>query len=67
MIDRAQAQGHCEDFRRTTYPGITAIASDVYDYAQIACGKGTNPYFSYCTSSVQNLHSVMLILCGKPT
>ena len=53
MIDRAQAQGHCEDFRRTTYPGITAIASDVYDYAQIACGKGTNPYFSYCTSSVQ--------------
>ena len=67
MIDRAQAQGHCEDFRRTTYPGITAIASDVYDYAQIACGKGTNPYFSYCTSLVRYIHSVMLILCGKPT
>ncbi|KAL1701276.1 hypothetical protein EV121DRAFT_282784 [Schizophyllum commune] len=41
------AQGHCEDFRRTTYPGITAIASDVYDYAQIVCGKGTSPFFSY--------------------
>ncbi|KAI5889070.1 uncharacterized protein SCHCODRAFT_02601356 [Schizophyllum commune H4-8] len=41
------AQQHCETFRTTTYPSITGIAADVFDYAQIVSGQGTSPYWAY--------------------
>ncbi|KAL1675926.1 hypothetical protein EV122DRAFT_217420 [Schizophyllum commune] len=58
------AQGHCETFRQSTYPGITAIASDVYDYAQIASGKGTNPYFAY-SNLIQSIRALSTTAPGE--
>ncbi|KAL1693130.1 hypothetical protein GGG16DRAFT_49761 [Schizophyllum commune] len=53
------AQQHCETFRTSTYPSITGIAVDVFDYAQIASGQGTSPYWAYANllQSVRALSS----------
>ncbi|KAL1738669.1 hypothetical protein HDZ31DRAFT_86122 [Schizophyllum fasciatum] len=38
---------HCEAFRTRTYPGITGIAVDVFNYAQNAAGNDSAPYWAY--------------------
>ncbi|KAL1733728.1 hypothetical protein EV714DRAFT_203965 [Schizophyllum commune] len=44
-----EAKAHCETFRTITYPSITGIASDVFDFAQIASGQGTSPSWAYAS------------------